>query len=69
MIPFTMSIPKKEQDQELLAKLAAEAPGILDWAVHCFNPRKTTLIQEFWRNGLELQRDYVTEAGDTAYTA
>jgi len=33
LVPFTVSIPKKEQDKTLLSKLAAEAPGILSWAV------------------------------------
>ncbi|HZZ14439.1 MAG TPA: phage/plasmid primase, P4 family, partial [Candidatus Sulfotelmatobacter sp.] len=33
LIPFNVSIPKAEQDRELGNKLAAEAPGILAWAV------------------------------------
>jgi putative DNA primase/helicase len=33
LIPFNVSIPKAEQDKHLLEKLAAEAPGILAWAV------------------------------------
>ena len=33
LIPFNVSIPKAEQDRELSAKLRAEAPGILAWAV------------------------------------
>jgi putative DNA primase/helicase len=32
-IPFTISVPKQRQDRELLAKLTAEAEGILAWAV------------------------------------
>jgi putative DNA primase/helicase len=32
-IPFTVTIPKEEQDPELRAKLRAELPGILRWAV------------------------------------
>jgi putative DNA primase/helicase len=32
-IPFDVTIPKAEQDRDLPAKLAAEAPGILAWAV------------------------------------
>ena len=32
-IPFTVTIPKAEQDRELRSKLLAEAEGILAWAV------------------------------------
>jgi putative DNA primase/helicase len=32
-VPFTITIPKHEQDPELSAKLAGEAAGILAWAV------------------------------------
>jgi putative DNA primase/helicase len=32
-VPFDITIPKAEQDRELPAKLAAEAEGILAWAV------------------------------------
>ena len=33
LIPFTVQIPKNEQDKELPAKLNAELPGILNWAI------------------------------------
>ncbi len=33
LIPFEVSIPKDQQDKNLLVKFAAEAPGILAWAV------------------------------------
>ena len=33
LIPFEAHIPDEEKDHELPAKLAAEAPGILSWAV------------------------------------
>jgi putative DNA primase/helicase len=33
LVPFTVTIPPEEQDRELGAKLAAEAPGILRWMV------------------------------------
>jgi putative DNA primase/helicase len=33
LIPFTMTIPEEERDLELGAKLKAELPGILAWAV------------------------------------
>jgi len=32
-VPFTVTIPKEEQDPDLRAKLRAELPGILRWAV------------------------------------
>jgi putative DNA primase/helicase len=33
LIPFTVTIPDDEQDKELLNKLLAELPGILNWAL------------------------------------
>lgn len=33
MVPFLVEIPREEQDTDLLAKLQAEAAGILTWAV------------------------------------
>ena len=33
LVPFTVTIPEAEQDKTLGAKLAAELPGILAWAV------------------------------------
>ena len=33
LVPFTVSIPPDEQDRELLTKLQAELPGILQWAI------------------------------------
>jgi putative DNA primase/helicase len=33
LIPFTVTIPETEQDKDLPAKLQAELPGILAWAV------------------------------------
>jgi putative DNA primase/helicase len=33
LVPFTVSIPKDQQDRDLGKKLRAEAPGILAWAV------------------------------------
>lgn len=32
LIPFTETIPDTEQDKDLLTKLRAELPGILNWA-------------------------------------
>jgi putative DNA primase/helicase len=33
LVPFTVSIPPDEQDRDLLHKLTAELPGILNWAL------------------------------------
>ena len=33
MIPFNVTIPEKDQDQNLPAKLLEELPGILNWAI------------------------------------
>ena len=33
LVPFNVTIPRAERDPELLAKLRAEAPGILRWAL------------------------------------
>ena len=33
LIPFTVIIPDDQQDKELLNKLLAELPGILNWAL------------------------------------
>jgi putative DNA primase/helicase len=33
LVPFNVSIPKAEQDRDLLAKLLAESSGILNWAL------------------------------------
>jgi putative DNA primase/helicase len=49
LIPFTVTIPKKERDPEFGAKLKAELPGILwwmiqgciDWQRHGLNPPKS----------------------------
>lgn len=42
LLPFTVTIPDEQQDKELPAKLHAEVPGILAWAVHgCLD----------WQNG------------------
>lgn len=56
LIPFTVQIPKEEQDKELLSKLRDELPGILAWAIDgC----------QLWleRGGLGLP-DEVRAAGD-----
>jgi P4 family phage/plasmid primase-like protien len=44
MIPFTVTIPEKERDNQLKEKLKAEWPGILAWALQgCLDWRETGL--------------------------
>jgi putative DNA primase/helicase len=33
LVPFSVQIPEDEQDRDLLSKLTAELPGILQWAI------------------------------------
>lgn len=33
LVPFTVTIPEDERDHQLLSKLEAEMPGILNWAI------------------------------------
>lgn len=45
LIPFTTTIPEEEQDKELLDKLKAELPGILNWAIRgCSDWRRIGLL-------------------------
>jgi putative DNA primase/helicase len=46
LIPFTVTIPDEKQDKELLAKLKAELPGILAWALQG--------CRDWQREGLEI---------------
>jgi P4 family phage/plasmid primase-like protien len=44
LVPFTVTIPEKDQDKELPAKLMEELPGILAWAVRgCLDWQKQGL--------------------------
>lgn len=59
LIPFDVTIPKEEQDPKLRAKLAAELPGILNWAL--------AGCREFLERGLDPPRAIVAATG--AYRA
>jgi len=70
MVPFTVSIPKAEQDKQLLAKLANEAPGILAWAVQgCLRwqneglgaPATVTQATEDYRNEMDPVADFIED--------
>ena len=46
LIPWPVKTPKAEQDKNLLAKLKAEAPGILAWAVRGLREWRSDGLQE-----------------------
>lgn len=54
LIPFTVTIPEERRDQQLRAKLLAELPGILNWAL--------AGCQEWQRAGLRPPRK-ISDAG------
>lgn len=46
LVPFTVTIPPEERDPDLANKLAAEAPGILAWAIEgCHEWQANRLLQ------------------------
>lgn len=58
LIPFTVQVPKAEQDQEMVAKLSQELPGILNWALAgCLN----------WRYGRGLRAPPEVERAGSEY--
>lgn len=70
LIPFTVSIPKSQQDKELGKKLREELPGILAWAVQgCLKWRRDGLgsptaveqAGEAYRNEMDLVQEFVDE--------
>ncbi len=60
LVPFTVTIPREEQDKKLPAKLKKELPGILAWAV------KGCLA---WQQDGQLVAPGAVEAATTAYRA
>ena len=70
LIPFTVQIPKDEQDRELPEKLKAELPGILNSAIEgCINWQDKGLstplaVQEAtqkYRDEMDILGDFVGE--------
>jgi len=59
LIPFTVTIPEPERDKHLVAKLKAEMPGILAWAVRgCLKWQDRDLqMPEEIRNAIEAYRE------------
>jgi putative DNA primase/helicase len=72
LVPFEISIPKAEQDRQLLKKLRVEAAGILAWAVRgCLawqengaltNPGTVTEAVEGYRQEMDMVRQFVEDA-------
>jgi putative DNA primase/helicase len=74
LIPFEVSIPKDQQDRDLGAKLKAEAPGILAWAVcGCLDWQKRGLgdctavsdAVSSYRVAMDLVADFLTDCCET----
>ena len=70
LIPFTVSIPKSEQDKELGRKLREELPGILAWAVQgCLKWRQEGLgsptaveqAGEAYRSEMDVIQEFLDE--------
>ena len=70
LVPFTVSIPKAEQDKHLLAKLVVELPGILAWAVEgCLlwqreglgTPLTVTAATEGYRREMDVVGDFISD--------
>jgi putative DNA primase/helicase len=74
LVPFKVSIPKGEQDRELLSKLKNEAPGILRWAVQgCVelqevgqleNPKAVSDAVEEYRQEMDVVQHFIDECCD-----
>lgn len=69
-VPFTISIPKAEQDTRLLEKLIGEGPGILNWMLRgclCWqgdglkDPPEVEAATEEYRAEMDVLGDFLTE--------
>jgi putative DNA primase/helicase len=70
LVPFTVAIPKEEQDRGLPGKLKAEAAGILAWAVQgCLNwqreglatPAAVDVATGDYREEMDILADFIAE--------
>jgi P4 family phage/plasmid primase-like protien len=70
LIPFTVTIPKEEQDKALPAKLRQELPGILSWAVKgCLEwqkrgldePAEVTAATSAYRDEQDVLGSFITD--------
>ncbi len=75
LIPFTVTIPEKEQDRQLPEKLRAELPGILSWAIRgCLDWQKLGLsppdevrqATQAYREEQDLLGGFITDRCDVA---
>jgi putative DNA primase/helicase len=70
LIPFTVQIPREEQDRELPDKLKAEFPGILNWAKEgCINwknhdldpPQSVQEATQTYREEMDILGNFLSE--------
>lgn len=70
LVPFTVTIPKEEQDPLLTKKLKAELPGILQWAVEGVKewrriglnpPKQVKAAVENYRDEMDTMGHWLTE--------
>jgi len=70
LIPFTVTIPEKEQDKELAAKLRGELPGILNWvldgcrqwqAIGLKPPKAVTDATAVYRSEMDILGQFLAE--------
>jgi putative DNA primase/helicase len=68
LVPFEVTIPPAERDPQLGAKLEAELPGILNWAVHGYRewrklglapPQRIRAAVEEYRSDMDLMGDWI----------
>jgi putative DNA primase/helicase len=71
LIPFTVQIPRGEQDRELSEKLKTELPGILNWAIEgCVNwqekgltpPQAVQEATQKYREEMDILNDWIFES-------
>jgi putative DNA primase/helicase len=70
LVPFTVTIPKKERDRALPEKLRAELPGVLNWALQgCLEwqrngllpPKKVLAATAEYRAEMDIIGDFIGE--------
>lgn len=71
LIPFEVTIPEEERDKDLTAKLRAEAPAILKWAMAGLRemkrigglkaPDRVMLATEAYRGEMDILGDFIEE--------
>jgi putative DNA primase/helicase len=78
LVPFVVTIPEAERDPDLAAKLRAELPGILNWAIKgCLAwkksglsvPRVITDAVKEYRDDMDIMGQWLTERVELSPTA